>query len=269
MQAKVPLDIGIEDQIFGPLSFKQLIILLVGCGISYLAYKNLDDYTWPFIAIPTMVLTLFFVFVRINEMSFAQFLIAGLIFLIKPQMRIWKQLDDWVDKTQIIAENNLIEKYKLLRHEQTLQTKIKIYQYIPELTTILDRSGFINASMLEDATNINQMEDDMFFHQIYRKDDNYNFEEHYKRIDSLLKQKQDDIRKTAQKMEIIDLEGKPQSKYQKQFSDIIHNIQNKFVDLTIQKIESEIENDLEKTFHFRKNKSLKTDTNPNLKKENK
>lgn len=265
MQAKVPLDIGIEDQIIGPLSFRQLIMLLVGGGISYLAYKNLDEYTWPFIVVPTVVITLLFVFVKVNEMTFFQFLIAGIIYLIKPQTRIWKQLDDWVDKTQIISENSALEKYKYLKHEQELQKKIQIYQYIPELTLVLDRFGFINNDILESAININSLDDDMFFYKIYRKDENYNFEEHYKRIDRLLKEKQKEVKESEKIKSSLDLEEAPQSKYQKELFDMIHNIENKFADLTMQKFISDAKNDLEQIFQFKKNKSLKTDINPHLK----
>ena len=94
MQYKIPQNLEIEDKIVGPLTLKGLIIAGVGGGIAYFAYMKLDDDTWPFIAVPVVLLTLAIIFVRINNMSFIQWISALLILMLTPTKRVWIKLSD-------------------------------------------------------------------------------------------------------------------------------------------------------------------------------
>jgi len=117
MQYKIPQNLEIADKIVGPLTMRGLIIAGVGGGIAYFAYMKLDDNTWPFIAVPVVLLTLAIIFIRINNMSFLQWLSALLILMLTPNKRVWIKLSDspgeMLDtinikkKTNINKENNL------------------------------------------------------------------------------------------------------------------------------------------------------------------
>jgi len=94
MNFKIPQDLEIEDKIVGPLTMKGLIIAFVGGGIAYWAYMNLDDQTWPAIALPVIVITIAIIFVRIKNMTFLTWLYSLILLFLKPQKRVWRKLSD-------------------------------------------------------------------------------------------------------------------------------------------------------------------------------
>lgn len=118
MNFKIPQNLEIEDKIVGPLTMRGLIIAGVGGGIAYLAYMKLDDQTWPIIAVPVIALTVAIIFVRINNMSFLQWLAALILLFLKPQKRVWKKLSD--------SPEVFIDPAQLKKHKQEQQKKDEI-----------------------------------------------------------------------------------------------------------------------------------------------
>ena len=74
MQYKIPQNVGIEDKIVGPLTLRQLIIISVGVGISYVLFAllskvyELNFLEYIIIAIP-MLLAVAFALIKINDNS--------------------------------------------------------------------------------------------------------------------------------------------------------------------------------------------------------
>lgn len=96
MQFKIPQNVQREDTIIGPVTFKQLAILLVGGGISYSIYVLMAKslYTNLTIAVfvaPIALLTLAIAFLKIKDMSFITALVFLTEYFIKPRTRFWKQ----------------------------------------------------------------------------------------------------------------------------------------------------------------------------------
>ena len=95
MQFKVPTNVQREDQIVGPLTLKQLIIVGIGGSIAYGIYVSLANYflwiTWlPPVAIVT-ILTLAFAFIKPLNLSFAKWLLLWFESALMPKQRFWVQ----------------------------------------------------------------------------------------------------------------------------------------------------------------------------------
>ncbi|MCK5616448.1 PrgI family protein, partial [Candidatus Pacearchaeota archaeon] len=94
MQYKIPQDVGIEDKIVGPLSLRQLIILAIGFGISYVLFAlmsklyELNALEYIVIAIPGLI-SAAFAMIKINDVPLIKYMFLFLEFSIKPKKRIW------------------------------------------------------------------------------------------------------------------------------------------------------------------------------------
>lgn len=97
MQYKVPQNIDIEDKIVGPFTMKQFVYLLVGAFIIYGIYnylsKGYDNFMPLFIilALPIGLIAFAFVFVKINDRPFEQFIANLILFMKTPKKRIWSE----------------------------------------------------------------------------------------------------------------------------------------------------------------------------------
>ncbi len=94
LQYKIPQNVGIEDKIVGPFSLRQLIILAVGGGTSYIIYVissrfyELNILEYIIIAIPAL-LALAAALIKIRHVSFTKYMLLLLEFTIKPKKRMW------------------------------------------------------------------------------------------------------------------------------------------------------------------------------------
>ena len=94
MRYKVPQDVQQADKIVGPLTAIQLVMCIVGATIGYFFFKNL---ALPFNILAALVVaavTIAFVFVKVNEMTFAKYLQAMGLYLFRPRVRTWKKMSD-------------------------------------------------------------------------------------------------------------------------------------------------------------------------------
>lgn len=140
MQYKIPQDVQRPDTIIGPVTFKQLAILLLGGGISYAIYLSLANtyfwyvWIWPvgFFAIMTIAIA----FLKIGDMTFITFILYLVEFLFKPRNRAWQKGDN--EFTQSILkpfETAEKEPLEINAEDEKLQKKKKL----EELTKSLDQ----------------------------------------------------------------------------------------------------------------------------------
>lgn len=118
MQFLVPKDITTEDRIIFGLSFKQVAILLGGLGsayVSYLTVKSQIPYLNVFLATIFILIATLFAFVKIQDLSLAQFIIVIIQYLMKPEKRYFYM---GVDRYYYLADNNM--------HKLTAQQKEKM-----------------------------------------------------------------------------------------------------------------------------------------------
>jgi len=95
MQYKIPQNVQREDTIFLNVTFKQLLILLVGGGISYsiyiiLAKSGQSQVTAGAPAIFLAFVTLAVAFLKIRDMNFLEAVLYYIEYSMKPKIRYWK-----------------------------------------------------------------------------------------------------------------------------------------------------------------------------------
>ena len=95
MQFKVPQDVQREDQIIGPLTLKQMVILGVGGGLAYLVYIQLSrSYHIEVWLLPVFIisaLTIALAFLKIHGLPFYQFILHFIEYKFLVKKRIWIQ----------------------------------------------------------------------------------------------------------------------------------------------------------------------------------
>ena len=88
-QFVVPQFIDVEDKIFGPVTSRQFVILLVAGLILFVAYKLADTTLFIFMLATLGGFALILAFVKINGQSFHYFLLNLFQTLRRPSRRIW------------------------------------------------------------------------------------------------------------------------------------------------------------------------------------
>lgn len=92
---KIPQNVQIEDRIIGPVTLRQLIITVVGCGISYAIWSNLEkalgtvSITVTIIAWIPAVIFVAFAFVKVYDVSLLRFILLIIERSTHPQTRLW------------------------------------------------------------------------------------------------------------------------------------------------------------------------------------
>lgn len=167
LQYKIPQNVGIEDKIVGPFSLRQLIILAVGGGISYLIFVissriyelNVLEYT--VIALPALF-AVALAMIRIHNVSFGKFLLLALEFAIKPKRRHWDHRGivhlvspDLSEKQKVKGNNELKEK-----------AEKKKVQSLRKLSRTLDSGGFGHLDVTKHE-DIDKVKDDDLITEAY------------------------------------------------------------------------------------------------------
>lgn len=105
MQFKVPQNIDMQDRILGPLTLFQLLFLLIGFLIVYGLFRTGSILLFVFVGIPLGLILLALAFVKINEQPFGKFLIAFVLFELRPKTRLWHK-GGQLPKVSVNAINN-------------------------------------------------------------------------------------------------------------------------------------------------------------------
>jgi len=88
-QFVVPQFIDVEDKIFGPVTTRQFIILLIGSLMIFICFKLLDTTAFIFALAFLGSISLILAFVKINGQAFHYFLLNTLQTMRRPSLRIW------------------------------------------------------------------------------------------------------------------------------------------------------------------------------------
>ena len=165
LQYKIPQDVGIEDKIIGPLSLRQLIIVAVGVGISYVIYAvaaklyELNTLEYIIIALPAMIAAAA-AFIKVNNVSFTKFILLSLEYAIKPKKRLW----DHRGISHLVAPD-LKEKEMGAAAVVAGSNKRKDVN-LDELSRILDSGGFENVKVPKHE-DIDKVKDDDLMTEAY------------------------------------------------------------------------------------------------------
>lgn len=130
----VPQFIDAEDKIWGPVTVRQFVIIIIGGLFIFIAYKLSDFSLFLFQAIITLIFIIVFGFVKING---APFHIFALNFIEttfkKPKIRVWHK------------EHMKTKEFKLKKEVKTDEVFVK-KSFVPsrklaELSLIIDTGG--------------------------------------------------------------------------------------------------------------------------------
>ncbi len=135
-QFVVPQFIDVEDKIFGPITTRQFLILLVG-GISiFLAYRLADFGLFLTLTIIIGGLSLVFAFVRINGQVFHFFLLNIIQTMKKPSLRIWnKQYSK--KELEYLRTRDMTEEVSEIVQRKTVQR-----HHIRDLSLVVNTGGY-------------------------------------------------------------------------------------------------------------------------------
>lgn len=135
-QFVVPQFIDVEDKIFGPITTRQFLILLVTAGLLFVAFKLFD---LALFALVTAVLggsALILAFAKINGQSFHYFLLNIGQTAKKPGLRIWS-------KELSTEELNYLIKLGITPVvEPKEQKKVVERNHIRDLSLLVNTGGF-------------------------------------------------------------------------------------------------------------------------------
>lgn len=160
MQYKIPQNVGIEDKIVGPLTLRQLIILAVGFGTSYVLFAiisriyELNILEYAIIILPGAI-SAAFALIRINDISLMKFFFLFLEFSIKPKKRVWDHRGITNIVSPDLSSSGKNEAINLNKDESAVK-KAKQAANLRELTKALDSSSFshlekVNHEDIDDA----------------------------------------------------------------------------------------------------------------------
>lgn len=135
-QFVVPQFIDVEDKIFGPITTRQFLILLVAGGIIFLAKRFADLALFALITSIVGGLALILAFVKINGQTFHYFLLNIGQTARKPGLRIW---------TKSLTDEELNYLRKLGTEEIVIEKKERKQvqrSHIRDLSLLVNTGGF-------------------------------------------------------------------------------------------------------------------------------
>jgi len=100
-QFVVPQFIDVEDKIFGPITTRQFIILLVAGLFLFISYKLADTALFIFLLALIGGSALILAFVKINGQAFHYFLLNLTQTLRRPSRRIWYKVMDKAELSEL------------------------------------------------------------------------------------------------------------------------------------------------------------------------
>ncbi len=134
-QFVIPQFIDVEDRIFGPITTRQFIILLVGSLVLFLAYKLADTALFVIILAVVGGFTLTLAFVRINGQPFHYFLLNIIQSQRRPNLRIW-------NKVYSNEELNELRKPLEKKEIQEKPPEKPTYSHIRDLSLLVNTGGY-------------------------------------------------------------------------------------------------------------------------------
>ncbi len=91
MNFQVPQFIEVEDEIFGPLTFKQFVYLAGGAGAVFMVYNFLPFFLSIWIIIPLGALALALAFYKVNARPFVNVLESAFRYVLTAKLYLWKR----------------------------------------------------------------------------------------------------------------------------------------------------------------------------------
>lgn len=144
---KIPQNVQIEDKVVGPLSLRQITIMALGGGFSYMIYaatqKSMGVVPVPLtivIWIPAVIAAAFAV-VNINDLSLTRILFLFIERIMKPGRRTWAPRSG----ISITIRTSAVKEEKPADVSKT--QKMSTQQQIAQLSTVVDQASPVPAAV--------------------------------------------------------------------------------------------------------------------------
>lgn len=134
-QFTVPQFIDVEDKIFGPVTTRQFIILLVAGLSLFVAYKLADTTLFIFLLALIGGFALILAFVKINGQAFHYFILNIFQTMRRPSRRIWQ-------KNYSKLELKEFMKPAAVHTENIKEVKKLSYNRIRDLSLLVNTGGY-------------------------------------------------------------------------------------------------------------------------------
>ncbi len=135
-QFVVPQFIDVEDKIFGPITTRQFLILLVAAGVEFAAYKLADLALFAILTALIGGLALVLAFVKVNGQTFHYFLLNIIQTARHPGLRVWgKQYSK--EELEYLRKQGMKEKVEV---ETT--HRVARREHIRDLSLIVNTGGY-------------------------------------------------------------------------------------------------------------------------------
>jgi hypothetical protein len=166
LQYKIPQNVGLEDKIVGPFSLRQLIIVCVGTGVSYVLYLimvgiyELNILEYLVIGLPALV-SFAAALIRINNISFTKYVMLMIEFAIKPKKRMWDH-----HGIAHLVNPDLSETISKKKEDENTGANQKQNVNLSDLSRILDSGGFDHVETVSHE-DIDEVSDDNLMIQAF------------------------------------------------------------------------------------------------------
>ena len=134
-QFVVPQFIDAEDKIFGPVTARQFIILMVAGLTDFALFKLLSFVPFLIVAIPILCLAGLIAFVKINGQAFHYFFLNLLQTLKKPKLRVWQKVYRDAELKEFMSAKPPPPILHVTRKEFTATSRLQ------ELTLVVNTGG--------------------------------------------------------------------------------------------------------------------------------
>jgi hypothetical protein len=132
----VPQFIEVEDKIFGPITTRQFIILLIAGLICFIAYKTADQALFTFLLALIGGGALVLAFVKINGQDFHFFLLNIFQTLRRPSLRVWQREYSKDELLEFIKES------KIEKVEEEVKRQLIPASRMRDLALLVNTGGY-------------------------------------------------------------------------------------------------------------------------------
>lgn len=104
MKFQTPQFIEIEDKIFGPFTFKQMIYIAGSIGAAFTFWTFLPHFIAILVGAPILALGMALAFYKINNRPFINVMESAFTYFISSQLYVWKKSDKKIKKKKKVEK---------------------------------------------------------------------------------------------------------------------------------------------------------------------
>lgn len=138
-QFVVPQFISVENKIFGPVTVRQFMILLVAGGLIFIFNRLFQLYLFALLTFLVGGAALIIAFVQVRGQTFHYFLLNFIIFSKRPALRIW-------NKVYTTEELNDLRKMETETVEKKVEKKRATRSHMRQLSLQVNTGGYYEAN---------------------------------------------------------------------------------------------------------------------------